>query len=67
MAARSASSIRAQRAISASRRPHPSQQPVSGEMRQMRTHGLAMERAAVMARKNRAGSPPPERQRDGFR
>ena len=53
MASRSASAIRAQPAISLSRRPQPSQNCVSGEMRQTLTQGLTMERGAVMGGEDR--------------
>ena len=53
IASRSASDMRAQPAISESRRPQPSQYCVSGEMRQTFRHGLTMERGAVMGGEDR--------------
>ena len=53
MASRSACAIRAQPAISLSRRPQPSQYCVSGEMRQTLTQGLTMGRGAVMGSEDR--------------
>ena len=53
MALRSASPIRAQLAISLSRRPQPSQYCVSGEMRQTLTQGLAMGSGGTIGNEDR--------------